>query len=78
MSWALAGQALAAWLLSALIWVVVSFVKERHWPHSYHQLCEVWGLCLWWPMTLTLEIALWWQYRRAAKIEEAAQRAADS
>ncbi len=55
---------LLAWCTSVAFWVIVSFFRERHWPTSYHEFCEILGLCVFWPLTLTLEILLTLAARR--------------
>lgn len=62
-----------AWAASVAFWVIVSFMRERHWPSNYHELCEIVGLCVFWPLTLALEIVL-----TLAARSERRRRASDS
>jgi hypothetical protein len=53
-----------AWFGTVAFWVIVAFFRERHWPSHYHEFCEILGLCVFWPLTLTLEILMMLAARR--------------
>ncbi len=44
------------WATSVAAWTLVACARER--PSNYHAFCELLGLCVFWPLTLFLEIAL--------------------
>jgi hypothetical protein len=67
-----------AWAASVAFWVIVSFARERHWPSNYHEFCEIVGLCVFWPFTLTLEIALTIRERRRRASDSRTSRQATS
>lgn len=54
----------ACWLASTAFWFALACVKARKFPGNYHEACDLWGLCCWWPLTITLEALLILQLRR--------------
>ncbi len=46
------------WFTSATLICCMGWLRQRRLPLHYHEFCEVWGLCCWWPVTLTLEVLL--------------------
>ena len=54
---------LIAYFSVAAILLAIALVRERG-AANYHDFCATLGLCLLWPITLTLELTLAW-YNRA-------------
>lgn len=69
-----AGLIALAWLATVVFWYAVALIKNRG-VSSFHEACELWGLCFWWPATLALELALAWEMRRARNDRAAGQAA---
>jgi hypothetical protein len=60
----LAGRVALVWLGTVALVYAYALIRQRRLPANYHEACEVWGLCCWWPLTFALEVLLAWHDRK--------------